>query len=37
MLSKEILAQNISAESIILLDQFDGNLVFRNQKDLIKS
>ena len=36
-LSKEILAQNISAESIILLDQFDGNLVFRNQKDLIKS
>ncbi len=36
-LSKEILAQKVTAESIILLDQFDGNLVFRNQKDLIKS
>ncbi|MBS3738425.1 ATP-dependent chaperone ClpB [Mesohalobacter halotolerans] len=36
-LSKEILAQKVTADSIILLDQFDGNLVFRNQKDLIKS
>lgn len=36
-LSKEILAQKVTAESIILLDQFDGNLVFRNQKDLVKS
>jgi ATP-dependent Clp protease ATP-binding subunit ClpB len=36
-LSKEILAQKVTADSIILLDQFDGNLVFRNQKDLVKS
>jgi ATP-dependent Clp protease ATP-binding subunit ClpB len=36
-LSKEILAQNITAESIILIDQFNGKLVFRNQKDLVKS
>ena len=36
-LSKEILAQNITADSIILLDQFDDKLVFRNQKDLAKS
>ncbi len=30
-LSKEILAGNIKTESIILLDSFDGELVFRNQ------
>ena len=30
-LSKEILSNKISTESIILLDAFDGNLVFRNQ------
>ncbi|WP_299440572.1 ATP-dependent chaperone ClpB [uncultured Aquimarina sp.] len=34
-LSKEILASKISTESIILLDEFDGNLVFRNQTDLV--
>ncbi|GGE06989.1 ATP-dependent chaperone ClpB [Psychroflexus salis] len=33
-LSKEILAQKVSAESIILLDQFDGELVFRNQNEI---
>ncbi|MGX1024041.1 ATP-dependent chaperone ClpB [Psychroflexus sp. MBR-150] len=36
-LSREILAQKVTADSIILLDQFDGKLVFRNQKDLVKS
>ncbi|MBF6608779.1 MAG: ATP-dependent chaperone ClpB [Flavobacterium sp.] len=30
-LSKEILAGNVQTESIILLDSFDGELVFRNQ------
>lgn len=30
-LSKEILAGNIHSDSIILLDSFDGELVFRNQ------
>ncbi|WP_163401097.1 ATP-dependent chaperone ClpB [Flavobacterium fluviatile] len=30
-LSKEILAGNITTESIILIDAFDGKLVFRNQ------
>jgi ATP-dependent Clp protease ATP-binding subunit ClpB len=30
-LSKEILAGNITTDSIILLDAFDGQLVFRNQ------
>ncbi|WP_299251650.1 ATP-dependent chaperone ClpB [uncultured Aquimarina sp.] len=34
-LSKEILAGKISTESIILLDEFDSNLVFRNQADLV--
>ncbi len=34
-LSKEILAGKISTESIILLDEFDNNLVFRNQEDLV--
>ncbi|MEO7979183.1 ATP-dependent chaperone ClpB [Flavobacterium sp.] len=31
-LSKEILAGHITTESIILIDAFDGKLVFRNQK-----
>jgi ATP-dependent Clp protease ATP-binding subunit ClpB len=31
MLSKEILAEKIKTDSIILLDQFDGKLIFRNQ------
>jgi ATP-dependent Clp protease ATP-binding subunit ClpB len=34
-LSKEILAGNIKTESIILLDAFDGQLVFRNQGELV--
>ena len=34
-LSKEILAEKISAESIILLDCFENHLVFRNQSDLV--
>ena len=32
-LSKEILAGKITTDSIILLDAFDGHLVFRNQSD----
>jgi ATP-dependent Clp protease ATP-binding subunit ClpB len=35
-LSKEILAGNITTDSIILLDAFDGNLVFRNQTEEAK-
>ncbi|MBP6759475.1 MAG: ATP-dependent chaperone ClpB [Flavobacterium sp.] len=34
-LSKEILAGTIKTESIILLDAFDGQLVFRNQGELV--
>ncbi|GAA4278498.1 ATP-dependent chaperone ClpB [Aquimarina mytili] len=34
-LSKEILAGKISTESIILIDEFDNSLVFRNQTDLV--
>jgi ATP-dependent Clp protease ATP-binding subunit ClpB len=34
-LSKEILAGNITTESIILLDSFDGELVFRTQTELV--
>ncbi|WP_108868438.1 ATP-dependent chaperone ClpB [Aquimarina aquimarini] len=34
-LSKEILAGNVSTESVILLDEFDANLVFRNQENLV--
>jgi ATP-dependent Clp protease ATP-binding subunit ClpB len=34
-LSKEILAGNIKTDSIILLDAFDGELVFRNQSELV--
>ena len=33
-LSKEILAGKITTDSIILLDSFDGQLVFRNQTEL---
>nr|WP_315223303.1 ATP-dependent chaperone ClpB [uncultured Flavobacterium sp.] len=36
-LSKEILAGKITTDSIILIDAFDGNLVFRNQSaELVK-
>ncbi|MBT8323714.1 MAG: ATP-dependent chaperone ClpB [Winogradskyella sp.] len=34
-LSKEILSGKITTDSIILLDEFDGQLVFRNQGDLV--
>jgi ATP-dependent Clp protease ATP-binding subunit ClpB len=34
-LSKEILAGHIKTDSIILLDAFDGELVFRNQSELV--
>ena len=34
-LSKEILANKIKTDSIILLDSFDGQLVFRNQSELV--
>ena len=34
-LSKEILSGKINTDSIILLDAFDGHLVFRNQGDLV--
>ena len=33
-LSKEILAGKVTTDSIILLDSFDGQLVFRNQNEL---
>lgn len=36
-LSKEILSGNIHTDSIILLDEFDDNLVFRNQEELTAS
>lgn len=36
-LSKEILSGRVTTDSIILLDAFDDNLVFRNQSDLIKN
>ena len=35
-LSKEILAGKISTDSIVLIDTFDGKLVFRNQAELVK-
>ncbi|MFL1011481.1 ATP-dependent chaperone ClpB [Flavisericum labens] len=35
-LSKEILSGKVTTDSIILLDAFDDNLVFRNQGDLVK-
>ena len=34
-LSKEILAGKITTDSIVLLDSFDGQLVFRNQSELV--
>ena len=34
-LSKEILAGKVTTDSIILLDAFDGKLVFRNQTELV--
>lgn len=34
-LSKEILSGKISTDSVILLDSFDDQLVFRNQEDLV--
>lgn len=36
-LSKDILAGKVTTDSMILLDAFDEQLVFRNQSDLIKS
>ncbi|MFN3755165.1 ATP-dependent chaperone ClpB [Flavobacterium sp.] len=35
-LSKEILAGKVTTDSIILLDSFDGQLVFRNQSELVE-
>ena len=35
-LSKELLAGTISAESIVLIDAFEDELVFRNQEELVK-
>lgn len=34
-LSKQILSGKVTTDSIILLDSFDGQLVFRNQSDLV--
>ena len=34
-LSREILAGKIATDSVILLDSFDGQLVFRNQSELV--
>ncbi|HLA55090.1 MAG TPA: ATP-dependent chaperone ClpB [Flavobacterium sp.] len=36
-LSKEILSGNIKTDSIVLLDSFDGKLVFRNQTQEVES
>ncbi|MBQ4821140.1 ATP-dependent chaperone ClpB [Aquimarina sp. MMG016] len=36
LLSKEILAGKVSTQSVILLDEFDDNLVFRNQENLVQ-
>lgn len=36
-LSKEILAEKVKTDSIVLLDQFDGKLVFRNQTEIAVS
>ena len=35
-LSKEILAGKVTVDSIILLDSFNGQLVFRNESELVK-
>ena len=34
-LSKEILAGKVTTDSVVLLDSFDGQLVFRNQSELV--
>ncbi|TPN82135.1 ATP-dependent chaperone ClpB [Aquimarina algicola] len=34
-LSKEILGGTVTTDQIILLDEFDGNIVFRNQENLV--
>jgi ATP-dependent Clp protease ATP-binding subunit ClpB len=34
-LSREILVGKVTTDSIILLDSFDGKLVFRNQSELV--
>ncbi len=34
-LSKELLAGNIKADSVVLIDSFDDQLVFRNQNELV--
>ena len=36
-LSKQILSGKVSTDSIILIDNFDGELVFRNQTDLVSN
>ena len=36
MNAEEILAGKVTTDSIILLDCFDGQLVFRNQSELVK-
>lgn len=36
-LSKQILGGTVTTDSIILLDSFNGQLVFRNQSDLVKN
>ena len=36
ILSKELLSGNIKSESIILIDAFDDQLVFRNQNELVE-
>jgi ATP-dependent Clp protease ATP-binding subunit ClpB len=35
-LSKEMLKGSISADSVVLIDAFDGQLVFRNQSELVE-
>jgi ATP-dependent Clp protease ATP-binding subunit ClpB len=35
-LSKEILRGNIHADSIVLIDSFEDELVFRNQNELVE-
>ncbi|MEO5776928.1 MAG: ATP-dependent chaperone ClpB [Flavobacterium sp.] len=35
-LSKEILSGKVTTDSIVLLDSFDGQLVFRNQNELVE-
>ena len=36
-LSKDILSGKVTTDSIILLDAFDDQLVFRNQSDLVQN